>query len=233
MFKLTANQLWKSELRARDVQLILRVSRIMPNWRQAQKSTLDDVGRVEVAKYILGSGGMDVDQLEDMEEMFGGGSAEDGDIAAATKIELTAVGMGKTEEERDHDDAVSATKNTTTKRGGGGGLETRKTASAATAKANEEAVASSSIQASISLKAGSLRSMGGVRTRHMPRRRRMSLDAARLRVQQSGRLPTLAMYNSLVGGKPQKKKENNSVVVLSRNGEKTEGGEEVEDTVVF
>ena len=62
--------MWKSELRARDVQLILRVSRIMPNWRQAQNCKLDDVGRVEVAKYILGSGGMDQDQLEGMEEMF-------------------------------------------------------------------------------------------------------------------------------------------------------------------
>ena len=70
MLHIKANKLWKSELRARDVQLILRVSRIMPNWHHAQMAGSDAVELVNVAKYILGSGGFSAKELLMLEDHF-------------------------------------------------------------------------------------------------------------------------------------------------------------------
>ena len=50
--------LWRSELRARDIQLILRFASIMPTWSISISATPEDVIHVEIAKSILGSGGM-------------------------------------------------------------------------------------------------------------------------------------------------------------------------------
>ena len=234
IFKLRANQLWKSELRARDVQLILRVARIMPNWRQAQNCTMDDVGRVEVAKYILGSGGMDEDQLEGMEEMFGrerldqeeedaasdivpadGSShgvacgSKDSNTASAS-IELARMDSKKTDEMKDDEDAVNQSRE-----------KSRSEAS--------DGIATTSI----SLSSISTRKL---HMRSMPRRRRRSLDAARLRVRQSGQLPTLVLYNNLVAGMtPGKPKERKVKKKKSKRkvDNQQDDNERCADTVIF
>ena len=50
-------RLWKSELRVRDVQLLLRVGTIMPKREASMRATEDDCLSVECAKFVLGSGG--------------------------------------------------------------------------------------------------------------------------------------------------------------------------------
>lgn len=76
LFRLKARKLWKSEVRARDIQLMLRVCRIMPSWRDAQNSTQDDVEHVQIAKYVLGSGGFEQTEMKSLEEMLSSGSTE-------------------------------------------------------------------------------------------------------------------------------------------------------------
>jgi hypothetical protein len=53
--------IWRSKLRARDVQLMLRATRIMPRRKDLIGADRQDYLRVEWAKYLLGSGG-DVDE---------------------------------------------------------------------------------------------------------------------------------------------------------------------------
>ena len=49
--------IWRSALRARDIQLMLRASRLFPRRHDMTGATKDDLMRVEIAKYVLGSGG--------------------------------------------------------------------------------------------------------------------------------------------------------------------------------
>lgn len=50
--------IWKSELRARDIQLMLRLSRVIPGRKALAGATEDDYMRVEVATLLLGTGGV-------------------------------------------------------------------------------------------------------------------------------------------------------------------------------
>ena len=50
--------IWKSDLRARDIQLMLRFSRVIPGRTALAGATEDDYMRVEVATLLLGTGGI-------------------------------------------------------------------------------------------------------------------------------------------------------------------------------
>ena len=56
---------WVSELRARDIQLMLRMSSIMPSAKKWLRVTQEQLEQVEAAKYILGKGGNVYDETFD------------------------------------------------------------------------------------------------------------------------------------------------------------------------
>ena len=61
---------WRSDLRARDIQLMLRMSRVMPSKKALSKAKEDDVMRTEVATYLLGTGGVvDIKLGEDLHQL--------------------------------------------------------------------------------------------------------------------------------------------------------------------
>ena len=62
---------WRSDLRARDIQLMLRMSRVIPSKKALNDAKEDDVMRVEVATYLLGSGGVvDIQLGDDFNQLY-------------------------------------------------------------------------------------------------------------------------------------------------------------------
>ena len=94
---------WRSDLRARDIQLMLRAARIIPSLNSMRTATEEDVMRVEVATYLLGTGGVvDLQLGEDLHRLTC--ENEEKNEEHKTKVMETKVSIereeGKKKEER-------------------------------------------------------------------------------------------------------------------------------------